>query len=402
MEKIQKRLIGKEDIAWDLTGTNEQDDYSLGADSLTVSKINASNMPLTAETREKLSAGNVDTALKNMHKKINSFAAADAMTEDVVVEFSAQDTQEVIQQKINLQKKNLNGHTLTFKFPRSLEQILTSTIVFQDFCNGAVYVTGGEENNLIPIYDQFNITSLFKVYRCQCEFVVEYFYFTHSYSTYAVSVESSASVIFRYCVFAGASGKTTYAVKLFASSGEMIDCGFVNDAAWDSMVANSYLSLSGGQMSGDIYYFSDSARFIISGGTKWKTSPHIVLNGKNSELNPGAFEIKACDGTTDPISFIGKPDGVLTWKGKNVETVESSGSNYIRYTSGLQICWGQAEGSTRVTLPQPFVSVEYQVSLTDVGVDRHSGGAGQRKTTTFYIYGPGGVFYHWIAIGKWK
>lgn len=231
METIQKRLIGKEDISWDLSGNNEQNNYVFGNDSVAVSKINASHIPLTTEAREFLSAGNVDNALKNVHKKLNEFSASDGLTEDVVVEFEAKDTVEDIQQKINLQKKNLNGHTLTFVFPRFLEQILSETIVFKGFFNGAVIVTGGDENNLIPIYDQFDITSLFKIYRCQCEFIVEYFYFTHSHSKYAVLAESSTSVIFRNCVFSGTQKEDSLAVKLFASSGELVDCDFINESS---------------------------------------------------------------------------------------------------------------------------------------------------------------------------
>lgn len=58
----------------------------------------------------------------------------------------------------------------------------------------------------------------------------------------------------------------------------------------------------------------------------------------------------------------GNVTGDLFIAGNAVESINASGTDYIRYDSGLQICWGNVTGSgtsagAEVTFPVPFSSV---------------------------------------------
>ena len=227
---LKKRRIGKEDIDFDITGTGEQANFFTsdgGAKQL--SKLNASHIPLLQETRSKVNAVNVDDALNKLTEKVDNFEASDVLGEDLTINFLPEDDTETIQLKINQQKKNLNGHTLTFLFPASLQQNLYQSLVWSDFYNGTVVIAGGTSGNRIAIYDRQDINSLFRIYRCQCEVRIEYFYFVHQKSLYAVSVESSSAVIFKDCQFSGVKASETYAVNSLAGNAAFIECEFHDD-----------------------------------------------------------------------------------------------------------------------------------------------------------------------------
>jgi hypothetical protein len=235
---LKKRLIGREDINFDITGTNETENFfTADGGQKKVSKINASHFPLTRNAREKLNATNVDEALVLLSGKVDDFEAADVLTEDITINFLSEDDIETIQNKINQQKKNLNGHTLTFVFPSYLAQNLYATLEWKDFFNGTVIITGGSSGSRITIYDRQNITSLFRIYRCLCEVRIEYFYFVHQHSPYAVSAESSSAVILKDCFFSGIEDADSYAVRLLASNGELADCQLSNDFDYDTLLS---------------------------------------------------------------------------------------------------------------------------------------------------------------------
>lgn len=192
--------------------------------------------------------------------------------------------------------------------------------------------------------------------------------------------------------------------------------------------ASGNLPLSGGTVNGDLTLYntgtntrlfigySTTDKFtvgVVGSGTdagvgllskqgSFSDSLLILKNGTNS-TNP-SFQLTAGDGTT-AFSLIGKPNGDLKWAGKEIERVDSSGSNYIRYVSGLQICWGSnsniGTGGTVITFPVSFVDSN---SLCYV-----SGSAGtaltynQRTTTSFKVYATSNSqTLTWLAVGKWK
>lgn len=230
MLNIKKRLILGEDVDFDVTGTGETVTFfSQTGEAYQGNKINASHLPLTTETRQKTTSTNVDAALANISDRLDNFSAGDVLEEDLTVAFAAEDSAETIQLTINRQIKNLNGHTLTFLFPASLSQVLYESIVWQDFYNGTVVIAGGDADNKTAIYDQQDITALFRIYRCQCEVKIQYFYFVHQYSVYGISAESSAAVIVDQCHFSGMENSDSYAVNKSAANALLIDCEFDND-----------------------------------------------------------------------------------------------------------------------------------------------------------------------------
>ena len=227
---LKKRLILKEDINFDVTGNGEKETFFADSGTpITGQKINASHIPLTAKGREKTNSVSVDEALQNVAEKIDNFTAADVLSEDTEVVFSTNDNAEAIQNKINQQKKNLNGHTLTFLFPASLSQKLYSSLQWTGFYNGTVIIAGGSADNKISMFDQQNITALFRIIRCQCEVIIRYFYFVHQYSEYGISAESSSAVIIENCNFSGIENADSYAVNKSVSNVFLKDCGLSED-----------------------------------------------------------------------------------------------------------------------------------------------------------------------------
>ena len=53
---------------------------------------------------------------------------------------------------------------------------------------------------------------------------------------------------------------------------------------------------------------------------------------------------------TNESMLIGVPTGSLSWNDKEIERVDSSGTNWIRFVSGLQICWGELSNVEMTTL----------------------------------------------------
>ena len=91
----------------------------------------------------------------------------------------------------------------------------------------------------------------------------------------------------------------------------------------------------------------------------------------------------------------------------NNKVIYSSGTNYIRFADGTQICWGI------YTLGAWMGVVDFQISFKDTNyavVVTRSPDAGEATvmtavaytTSKFFIYGDTGWRANWIAIGKWK
>lgn len=102
----------------------------------------------------------------------------------------------------------------------------------------------------------------------------------------------------------------------------------------------------------------------------------------------------------------------------NVVSVDSSGTNYIRHTNGLQICWGNGVAfdtdGTPISLPVAFKDATYAVSVTGKGVASSTNIAVIKvvgKTTNTFtvkavatanlsVFSSGTLDY--VAIGWWK
>ena len=193
-------------------------------------------------------------------------------------------------------------------------------------------------------------------------------------------------------------------------------------------LANNYLPLSGGTMTGALTFGVYNAIFrnvdnnglLLSGATANEKGAALVLCGKDNANNAGRFLLIARDGANEP-TLIGKPDGSLTWGGKEVERVNESGTNYIRYENGLQICWGKTpqlspsvntDTSQRVTFPVAFKDTNYSICVSNHYVTgsgwRTSSMCVSNMQTTYvdlYIYITSGTYtctLDWVAVGFWK
>ena len=147
------------------------------------------------------------------------------------------------------------------------------------------------------------------------------------------------------------------------------------------------------------------------------TGAGLGLRCASDELgnNAGEFFLFAKKGNTGCV-LSGKPDGTLVWDGKAVVTVTASsinsGTGYIRFSNGLQICWGEAtiaSAGATVTLPAAFIDTNYRITegrwwLLNWNESYYFA---DRTTTSFKRYAIGTLSSNsrvsmYIAIGKWK
>lgn len=107
--------------------------------------------------------------------------------------------------------------------------------------------------------------------------------------------------------------------------------------------------------------------------------------------------------------------GILRAGGYPVETVVDKGNGYIRYSSGLQICWGTAtlNGSItstkkKVTYPKSFDANKAHIVLTtlNANVGLHIPVGVGWESNSYFMIGTSGEettgHTGWIAIGWWK
>lgn len=142
--------------------------------------------------------------------------------------------------------------------------------------------------------------------------------------------------------------------------------------------ASGNLALTGGTMTGNIEYvgadnreftaggFSDSNKDNVDIGWNYDNvdGAAIALRSASHTLS-GFFELAARSGANTKI-FCGKPNGELQWDAKEIERVNASGTNYIRFESGLQICWADLGGVNHNTqknwdFPVAFKDTNYFV-----------------------------------------
>lgn len=145
----------------------------------------------------------------------------------------------------------------------------------------------------------------------------------------------------------------------------------------------------------------------------------------NHTKDPGAFFIYAQD-LTQGAALIGKPDGTLTWGGKEIERVsqmskedievpnssQQSYQSYIRFDSGLQIIFGSTNVNgiiteqKRVNYVVPFSGIARVASASDANIGAtYNVCIGWKQATGFSI-GTDNDNAHgwcdWIAVGFWK
>ena len=173
-------------------------------------------------------------------------------------------------------------------------------------------------------------------------------------------------------------------------------------------LSKDVLALSGGTMTGGIVSSVstvisrsvDDSYAQIDGGTAQANGAWIRLNGKN---NTGNFQIRANNGTNE-TALVGNPTGALTWNSKEIERVNATSTNYIRYESGLQLCWGTVtsvnSSGVSVTFPVSFNATPAIMLSTTASSHCYYSGGSSTGFTAKSAASSATVIY--AAVGWWK
>ena len=137
-----------------------------------------------------------------------------------------------------------------------------------------------------------------------------------------------------------------------------------------------------------------------------------LKGAKGDKGDTGAQGPEGATGATGPQGPQG-PTGATGARGATGATgpqgpagasaVYTSGTYYVRYTDGTQICWGT--GMDRVSFPVAFANANYSCigSLQTQYLDGKNLGFTSKTTTSMYINVSGSREYvNWIAYGRWK
>ena len=137
-----------------------------------------------------------------------------------------------------------------------------------------------------------------------------------------------------------------------------------------------------------------------------------LKGAKGDKGDTGAQGPEGATGATGPQGPQG-PTGATGARGATGATgpqgpagasaVYTSGTYYVRYTDGTQICWGT--GMDRVSFPVAFANANYSCigSLQTQYPDGKNLGFTSKTTTSMYINVSGSWEYvNWIAYGRWK
>lgn len=137
-----------------------------------------------------------------------------------------------------------------------------------------------------------------------------------------------------------------------------------------------------------------------------------LKGAKGDKGDTGAQGPKGATGATGPQGPQG-PTGATGARGPTGATgpqgpagasaVYTSGTYYVRYTDGTQICWGT--NRDRTYLPVAFANANYSCigSLQTQYPGNASFGFTDKTTTSMYINLSGSLEYvNWIAYGRWK
>ena len=105
--------------------------------------------------------------------------------------------------------------------------------------------------------------------------------------------------------------------------------------------------------------------------------------------------------------------GTLQAGGHPIEAVVESGNRYIRYASGVQMCWGRVkvngaitETNTKVTYPVAFKLTPAVLTTSNANYLGYNVMVGWETATSFTIgttsEAPAVGATNWFAIGYWK
>lgn len=114
-----------------------------------------------------------------------------------------------------------------------------------------------------------------------------------------------------------------------------------------------------------------------------------VYNPSNFSVN---YATTAGNGTSTTLFNSGNES--------NTENEESC----VRFGNGLQICWGFSNKSTGAVFKLPFANAKYAAVCSGGDSLKNAWYVSGSRTTTGFKPGQDGfaVWFHWIAIGRWK
>lgn len=188
---------------------------------------------------------------------------------------------------------------------------------------------------------------------------------------------------------------------------------------------SGYLPITGGHLYGKLEFDKGEVR---QGGTGGETL--LVTSDKDNPFGSPHLGLDRSTGQAEIASqwhTLRLGNNTLTFANKEVERVTGSSSRaedgYIRFESGLQICWGQvwysalaanSTNRTEITFPQAFANTNYRATVSPsadggntwhlgvLGIIKYAGkmSVGYRNGGTSALATTG--YFDYIAIGTWK
>lgn len=153
--------------------------------------------------------------------------------------------------------------------------------------------------------------------------------------------------------------------------------------------------------------------YYLTGASAWKEFPTTIdnathWNGYTMRLDHNTSDTWIPVFSDGNVDYITKEELLQTASG----VTATSGSNYVRYSDGTQICWGSVncEGKNAwFGFPQAFANTSYFVSVQrnysiknantlDAITSKSTTGANLYITNTSLYE----RWFMWIAIGRWK
>lgn len=187
---------------------------------------------------------------------------------------------------------------------------------------------------------------------------------------------------------------------------------------------SKYLPLTGGISSGKMTFSrpdiisreNSSSHIILSGGRAFLDGASLALFGKDIvDARAGGFEIYNFKDANTISVLQGFPNGSLLWAGNKVLCTTGLGVRWVRYSDGLQLCWGGVPIPTHsfnavVNLPVPYANSDYTVTAvyTDASHVSSVDAAVGTKTSNVFIAAAASPAYdwdcfcEWVTIGFWK
>lgn len=152
---------------------------------------------------------------------------------------------------------------------------------------------------------------------------------------------------------------------------------------------------------------SDDTKIPLS-GTNAISGSLIPATDNSIDIGSSTKNIKAL--YTKGITIDGKTvdtdaNGNMTYDGHIVDTIEEQGTAYIRYTNGIQICWGSVyiDGSTK-SFPKSFINNSIALTITRTGSEFYNGWITNITASNYTPVSTNTSGFSWcyIAIGYWK